>query len=73
MNELETRAKELLSQLSENQLAAVVRLLEMMVEHGTALTRDDFERDGQRLSFDQVLAEFGLAAPPDPGRAIDPD
>ncbi len=69
---LETKAYELLSQLGPSKLAAVVQLLEAMVEGEEPVTNEDRQRyaDGQAwfaarggkgIPMEEVLAGFGLS------------
>ena len=73
MDALETKAHELLSQLAPDKLAAVVHLLEVMVdddEDDEELTEEDqrallasqeyFRNGGQGIPFEQVVAELGF-------------
>ena len=65
-------AHELLDQLGQDQLAAVVHLLEMMVppeedrdtlshaERNAVAEADEWLRHNQPIAHDEVLAEFGL-------------
>jgi hypothetical protein len=68
---LETKAHELLGQLGPSKLAAVVDLLEVMVQDDEPVTDEDrrrfhegqawFEqRGGKGIPMEDVLAEFGL-------------
>jgi len=64
-------ARELIDQLGPSQIAAVVRLLEVMTaDNDDELTEEDrravtasrqyFERGGEGIPFEQVLAECGF-------------
>ena len=69
---LETKAHELLGQLEPNKLAAVVRLLEVMINDDHEPVTDEdrcrfhegqawFEqRGGKGIPMEDVLSEFGL-------------
>jgi hypothetical protein len=69
---LESRAHELLAQLNPGKLAAVVQLLEVMVDGGEQdpITQADHDRialgeawfgeRGQGVPMEDVLADFGL-------------
>jgi hypothetical protein len=70
---LEAKAHELLGQLNPGKLAAVVRLLEVMVHdeddeeevaeedrRAIAAAREYFRKGGQGLSFEQVAADCGF-------------
>jgi hypothetical protein len=71
---LEARAHELLGQLEPGKLAAVVHLLEVMVQDAPEPVTDDdrsrlrigeawfAENGGNGIPMDQVLAEFGLTS-----------
>jgi hypothetical protein len=60
----------LLDQLGPGQIAAVVHLLEVMVQNddelsdadrqAVAASREYFEKGGEGLSFEQVVAECGF-------------
>lgn len=69
---LQARAFKLLAQLSPGKLAAVVRLLEVMVEDDEEdLTEEDrralrasdeyFRNGGQSIPFEQTVAECGFS------------
>jgi hypothetical protein len=71
---LETKqhAHELLDRLEPQQIDAVVRLLEVMVQDGddeltkedrraVAASRDYFRRGGEGIPFEQLVAECGLS------------
>ncbi len=71
---LEAKAHELLGQVNAGKLAAVVRLLEVMVEEDVedrdtlstaqakAITEaDEWSRHNQPIAHEEVLAEFGLS------------
>ena len=72
VNALETKAHELLGQLEPNKLAAVVRLLEVMINDDHEPVTDEdrhrfhegqawFEqRGGKGIPMEDVLSEFGL-------------
>ncbi len=62
-------AVELLNQLGPGQLAAVVHLLEVMVDDDDTLSpaeakaiaeADEWSKDNQPIPHEEVLAEFGL-------------
>ncbi len=69
---LEAKAHELLGQLNPGKLAAVVHLLEVMIDHDDEpVTEEDrrrfhqgqawfAQRGGQGTPMEDVLAEFGL-------------
>jgi len=69
---LEAKAHELLGQLGPVKLAAVVRLLEVMIDHDDeqVLTEEDrgalrtseeyFRKGGQGIPFEQVVADLGF-------------
>jgi hypothetical protein len=69
---LEAKAHELLGQLNPGKLAAVVHLLEVMIDdEGEPVTDEDrrrfhegqawfAQRGGQGIPMEDVLAEFGL-------------
>ena len=70
---LEAKAHELLGQLDHGKLAAVVHLLEVMVDDTEPVTEEDHrrlyegrvwfaERGGKGIPMDEVLAEFGVTA-----------
>ena len=71
---LEARAHELLGQLEPSKLAAVVHLLEVMVQGAPEPVTDEdrnrlrtgeawfAENGGNGIPMDRVLAEFGLTA-----------
>lgn len=71
-NTLETKAHELLGQLGLSQIAAVVQLLEVMVHHeeddelteddrrAVAASREYFQKGGEGLTFEQVVADLGF-------------
>ncbi len=72
-NTLEAKAHELVSQLGPTKLAAVVQLMEVMVEDEEPVTAEDqrrfregqawfADRGGQGIPMEEVLAEFGLSA-----------
>jgi hypothetical protein len=67
---LESKAHELIGQLSPGKLAAVVHLLEVMVHDEEPVTEEDrrrvhegqawfAQRGGQGVPMEDVLAEFG--------------
>ncbi len=69
---LEARARELLGQLNPGKLAAVVHLLEVMIDEdeeeltekdrsAISTSREYFRQGGQGLSFDQVVADCGFS------------
>jgi hypothetical protein len=64
-------AHELLEQLGPDQIAAVLQLLEVMVEpdeeplneedrKAVASSREYFRKGGEGISFDQVVADLGF-------------
>lgn len=69
INTLEAKAHELLGHLGPNKLAAVVQLLEVMVEESDTLSpaeqgaiaeADEWLKHNEAIPHEQVLAEFGL-------------
>ena len=70
VNTLEAKAHELLGHLAPGKLAAVVHLLEVMVEEEEPVTDEDRRRfhegqaflakGGKGTPMDDVLAEFGM-------------
>jgi hypothetical protein len=71
VDSLEAKAHQLLGQLAPDKLAAVVHLLEVMVdeddeelteEDRRALSRSDeyFRNGGQGIPFEQVVADLGF-------------
>lgn len=71
VNTLEAKAHELLGHLGPGKLAAVVHLLEVMVEEEESVTDEDrrrfhegqawfAQRGGKGTSMEDVLAEFGM-------------
>jgi hypothetical protein len=70
-NILEAKAHELLGQLGPGQLAAVVHLLEVMIDEEEPVTEEDrsrfhegqawfAQRGGKGIPMEEVLAEFGM-------------
>ncbi|MGH9609990.1 MAG: hypothetical protein ACRD34_09975 [Bryobacteraceae bacterium] len=70
-NTLELKAHELIENLDSGQLAAVVHLLEVMLDEEGHLIEEDARRlregrdwlaqnDGKGIPMEEVLAEFGL-------------
>lgn len=70
---LEAKAYELLGQLDPRRLAAVVQLLEVMIQAEEPVTEEDrrrfhdgqawfAERNGKGIPMEEVLAEIGLKA-----------
>ncbi|HEY3456289.1 MAG TPA: hypothetical protein VGK64_17050 [Bryobacteraceae bacterium] len=70
-NALEAKAHELLGHLGPGQLAAVVHLLEVMIDEEEPVTEEDrrrfhegqawfAQRGGKGIPMEDVLAEFGL-------------
>jgi hypothetical protein len=66
---LESKARELISRLDQEKLAAIVHLLERMVSVTDPLTEEDRSRlerglpyfaAGKGIPMEQVLADFGL-------------
>ena len=67
---LQAKAHELLGQLGPGKLAAVVHLLEAMIEDQDELTEEDrrsltasreyFQKGGQGIPFEQVVADLGF-------------
>ena len=69
VNTLEAKAHELLGHLAPGKLAAVVHLLEVMVEEEEPVTDEDRRRfhegqaffaNGKGIPMEDVLAEFGM-------------
>jgi hypothetical protein len=71
VNTLESKAHELIGQLAPNKLAAVVQLLEVMIEDDEPVTDEDrrrfhegqarFAENGNKgIPMEEVLDEFGL-------------
>jgi hypothetical protein len=69
VNTLEAKAHELLGHLGPDKLAAVVHLLEVMVEEEEPITEEDRRRfrageaffaSGKGIPMEELLAEFGL-------------
>ena len=71
---LEAKAHELLGHLGPSKLAAVVQLLEVMVDDEDTDTlspaeakaiaeADEWSKHNEPIPHDQVLAEFGLTVP----------
>jgi hypothetical protein len=71
-SEAKQHAHQLLDQLGPGQIAAVVRLLEIMVHpddeplteedrRAVAASREWFENNPEGISFEQVVADCGLA------------
>ena len=68
---LEAKAHVLLSRLESRKLAAVIQLLEVMIDDDEPVTKEDILRyregkawfaqhDGKGIPIDDVMAEFGL-------------
>ncbi len=69
VNTLEAKAHELLGHLAPGKLAAVVHLLEVMVEGEEPVTEEDRRRfhegqaffaNGKGIPMEDVLSEFGM-------------
>ena len=72
VNALETKAYELLGQLGPTKLAAVVQLLEVMIDDGAEPVADEdrsrfhdgqawfAQREGKGIPMEDVLAEYGM-------------
>ncbi len=71
VNTLEAKAHELIGQLNPGKLAAVVHLLEVMVDEEEPLTDEErrrfdegdawfAQRGGNGIPMEDVLAEYGL-------------
>jgi hypothetical protein len=70
--EIKEHAHKLIDRLEPKQIDAVVRLLEVMVQddddelteedrRAVAASREHFERGGEGISFEQVVADCGLS------------